>query len=560
MNTLFRWREMCVLGLALLGISGARAAQVTSAPVFEVSFPASAHTEPITGRLLLMLSRENVPEVRYQVGWVNSPPTFGLDVHGMRPGQIAVFTHDVPGYPIRRFSEIPTGDYFVQAVLNVYTEFHRSDGRVLWAHNDQWEGQRFNRSPGNLYSKPQRVHIVSARTGTTRLDLTEVIPPVQVPADTAWVKHVRIQSKLLTSFWGQPMYLGGVVLLPRDYAVRTHEYYPVVYKQGHFSHNAPFDFSTEKTAETDEERREREALGLETGYEFYRSWSSDDFPRVVLVTLLHPTPFYDNSYAVNSENNGPYGDALMTELIPYVETHFRILRESHARLLTGGSAGGWEALALQLHHPKFFGGAWIFYPDPVDFRRYMLVDIYRDTNAFVDEGKGLSESDHTEWLQPVRPFMRGGDGQPRVSVRQLGQLEAVLGSHGRSGQVLANWEAVFAPAGPDGYPRPLWDGDTGTIDPEVARSMRDRGYDLREFAQSHWTTIGPDLVGKLHFYCGDSDNFYLNLAVYLMEDFLKSTTAPSYGGSFQYGRPMKEHGWQPMTNAELIRMLAKAGA
>src|SRR5581483_1188121 len=247
---------------------------------------------------------------------------FGVDVDAMKPGQPVVFEGGVAGYPVHRLRDLPAGDYFVQALLNVYTEFHRSDGHVIWAHADQWEGQQFNRSPGNLYSKPQRVHIDPAQAATVTLQLTEVIPPIQVPQDTAWVKHVKIQSKLLTAFWGRPMYLGAVVLLPRDYAERTQEHYAVIYQQGHFSHDAPFNFSTEKRAETDQERADRVALGFETGYEFFRSWSAQDLPRMIAIRFQHPTPFYDDSYAVNSANNGPYGDAIMTELIPYLETHF----------------------------------------------------------------------------------------------------------------------------------------------------------------------------------------------------------------------------------------------
>jgi hypothetical protein len=217
-------------------------------------------------------------------------------------------------------------------------------------------------------------------------------------------------------------------------------------------------------------------------------------------------------------------------------------------VLSGGSTGGWESLALQLYHPDFFGGTWTFYPDPIDFRRYGMVNIYDDDDAF--------HAPRREWLPAERPMQRSAEGQVECTMRELSQLEAVLGSRGRSGQQLEIWEAVYGPAGNDGYPKPLWDKLTGKIDHDVAKYMREQGYDLRYYAETNWSKIGPQLVGKLHVYCGDMDNYYLNLAVYLFEEFLKATKEPYFAGSFEYGRPMKGHGWQPMTQSQLIRMMA----
>jgi Putative esterase len=287
----------------------------------------------------------------------------------------------------------------------------------------------------------------------------------------------------------------------------------------------------------------------EAGYDFYQQWNSDDFPRVIAVTFQHPTPFFDDSYAVNSANNGPYGDALITEMIPYIESHFRAIEQPYARVLTGGSTGGWESLALQLYHPEFFGGTWTFYPDPIDLRYYDLVNVYDDDNSFVEP--------HHRWLIPERYVMRLSYGQPEVSVRQFSQLEAVLGSHGRSCQQLEAWEAVYGPVGDDGYPKPVWDKLTGKIDHGVALYMRDHGYDLRYYLQQNWPKIGPELVGKLHLYVGDMDNYYLNLAVYAFQDYLKTTANPHYEGTFEYGRPEQGHGWTPLTQSELIQKMAE---
>jgi len=510
---------------------------------FEISFSASAHAGPmerdtrITGRVFVALAKAETPEPIRQIGsWTGQTPFFAADVDQLAPGRAAIIDSRSPGFPASSLKEVPGGDYYIQAILNVYTQFHRSDGHVIWAHMDQWEGQNFTRSPGNLTSEVRKVHLDAAAGYDIKLELTRAIPPIPMPPDTAWVKHVKIQSQLLTTFWGRPIYLGATVLLPKGYADHPDERYPTIYVQGHFGLGAPFGFS---------EPGAGGGRGRGGAAPLYPQWTSDNFPRMVAVTFQHPTPYFDDSYAVNSANNGPYGDALMQELIPYLEEHFRLIRSAYARVLTGGSTGGWESLALQVYHPDFFGGTWTGYPDPIDFRRYQLVNIYEDPNAFVAPG--------FEYNIPERPLMRTPEGQVRVTERQMGQFEDALGSHGRSDQQLEAWEAVYGPVGEDGYPKPLFDKKTGKIDKQVAIYMRDHGYDLTYYLKQNWSRIGPQLKGKIHVFVGDMDNYYLNLAVYMLEDYLKTTDAEA---TFDYGRPMKGHGYQPWTNAELVRMMA----
>lgn len=517
---------------------------------FLVSVPPSVRAEPVTGRMFVILTKDSAPEPREQAGsFDSSVPFFGVDVVQLAPGTAAVIDDQTLGFPVRSLGEMPAGDYYIQAVLNVYSRFPRADGHVLWLHDDQWEGQHWNESPGNLVSGVQRVHLNPTTGFTIRLSLSRVLPPVAIPPDTKWVKHVRIQSRLLSTFWGRSIYLGAVVLLPKGYDEETSRSYPTIYVQDHFNLSPAFDFTTDSQPETPEERAGRLAVtAREPGFEFARAWMSDSFPRMVAVTFQHPTPYYDDSYAINSPNCGPYGDALLTELIPYLESHFRLLREPRARFLTGGSTGGWESLALQVYHPDFFGGVWSLYPDPVDFRAYQLSNVYADTSAFAIA--------RNEWISSEVPTEREPTGMPVVSVRQESQLEAVLGSHGRSGEQFDAWEAVWGPVGPDGYPADLWDGLTGTMHHDVALWMKEHDYDLRDYLERNWSRIGPQLVGKIHLYVGDMDSFYLNLAVYYLEDFLEHSTNPYYGGTVAYGRPKKPHGWQPMTDAELVRMMA----
>ena len=513
---------------------------------FEISFSASAHSGPITGRVFVALAKRDTPPPLQQIGnWNGQTPFFAVDVDQLAPGHAAVIDAAAGGYPLNSLKELPPGDYYAQALVNVYTRFHRSDGHTIWAHMDQWEGQHFTRAPGNLTSEVRQVRLDPAAGFDVKLELTRVIPPVEMPADTAWVKHIKIQSPMLTKFWGHPIYLGATVLLPKDYDRRPDQRYPTIYIQGHFGLNPPFGFSERPPNAGDGAGRGGRGGRGQAGYQFYQAWTSDDFPRMFAVTFQHPTPYFDDSYAVNSANNGPYGDALLQELIPYLESHFRMLREPRARFLTGGSTGGWESLALEVHHPDFFGGTWTMYPDPVDFRRYQLVNIYNDPNAFEVPGY--------QYQIPERPMTRTAEGQMTQTMRQMSQLEDALGSHGRSAQQFEAWEAVYGPVGEDGYPQPLFDKKTGVIDRQVAKYMRDHGYDLSAYLQANWAKIGPELKGKIHVYVGDMDNYYLNLAVYLLEDFLKTTDA---GAVFEYGRPMKGHGWQPMTNAELVKMMA----
>jgi hypothetical protein len=390
-----------------------------------------------------------------------------------------------------------------------------------------------------------KVHVDPAAPSTVKLELSKVIPPDPEPQDTAWLKHVKIKSELLTRFWGHPVFIGATVLLPKGYDEHPHAHYPVVYVH---EHGIPFQFTTDASHEEQEKRGAR-AANVETGYEFYQSWDSDKFPRFIAVTFHQPTPFFPSSYSINSANDGPYGDALTKEMIPYLQQHFRIIDQPYARLVEGASTGGWETLALQLHYPDFFGGAWVFNPDPIDFQNWQLINIYKDDNAF--EVPSFPEFHSSE-----RPFRRSTEGQVIYTQRKMSLFEAVMGSHGRSGDQIDAWEAIYGPVGQDGYPVPLWDPLTGKIDHNVALYMRDHGYDLRYYAAANWPTLGPKIVGKLHFFSGDMDNFYLNLAVYRFQEFLEGTKDPHYEGEFSFGRPLKGHNWHRTTWAELVREMA----
>ena len=504
-----------------------------------VQFDAKVQAEPVDGRVLVILSKDASRDPRFQVAaGSNAVPIWGVDVEELGPGETAVIDEGTFGYPFPSLAELPAGEYVVQAVLHKYETFHLATGHTVMLPMDRGEGQHWNRAPGNLFSTPRRIRVDPAQRGRIEIELDRVIPPIVPPQDTDYVKHVTIQSDLLTEFWGRPMHLGAHVLLPEGFDEHPEARYPLIVFHGHF----PVDFGGFRTEppdsdlECDYSERFRVAcynrIQQQEAYDFYKTWTGPDFPRFLIVEIQHPNPYYDDSYAVNSANLGPYGDALTYELIPYLEETFRGIGEGWSRFLYGGSTGGWEALAVQVFYPEEYNGAFAACPDPIDFRATMTVDIYDDDSAYQYPGA---------FRQLERPAHRDSLGHVQVTVRDYNHLELVLGTKTRSGDQFDIWEAVYSPQGEDGYPQRLWNKRSGAIDHSVAEHWREN-YDLRHILERDWPTLGPKLEGKIRVYCGDMDNYYLNNAVYLMEEFLESTTDPYYAGEVDYG-DRAEHCW-----------------
>ena len=508
----------------------------------DVTLDGSVAAEPLDGRLVLVLSTRDDGEPRFHV--TDGPaaqPVFGVDVEGWAPGASTAFTDTVFGFPLERLGEIPPGTYRAQAILNRYETFQRSDGHTVKLPPDRGEGQQWARKPGNLYSAVTDFTVDADGAGSSLdLVLDQVIPELPDPKslETEWVKYVRIRSELLSDFWGTDMYLGAWVLLPDGFDEHPEARYPLAIWHGHF----PASFSAMRVEPPDttepcvySARFDLDCynrIQQEYQHELYRQWTSPDFPRHLVVEIQHPTPFYDDSYAVNSANNGPYGDAIMRELIPHIEEQFRGIGEGWARFAYGGSTGGWEAMAVQVFYPDDFNGAYVACPDPIDFRAYTVVDLYEDENAYWIE---------SDFKRTPRPGRRDYLGHVSATMQEMSHLELVLGTRTRSGQQWDVWESVYSPVGDDGYPRRIWDKMTGEIDREVAEYWREN-YDLVHIMRRDWETLGPKLEGKLHIYVGEMDNYYLNNAVYLAEEFLEGTTDPYYGGEVAYGA-RDEHCW-----------------
>ncbi len=525
---------LCSLLLSLI-LSESKAQGVQ----FSITFPKEKSKKAIDGRLLLFLATHDEQEPRFLVSdEPNSQLGFGIDVENLTPNQAAVIDAKAFGYPIRSLKDIPEGEYYVQALLHRYETFKKADGHTVKLPMDRGEGQNLRVAPGNLYSTPQKIKITPKTNQTIQIVLDQENPPMPAPKESKYIKYVKMRSKLLSDFWGRDMYLGAFVLLPEGFDKNPQAKYPLCVFHGHFP--AQFEGFREIPPDPDLELDYSERFKVsgynkivqEEAHNFYKWWTAPETPRFLVIEIQHANPFYDDSYAVNSANIGPYGDAITYELIPFIEKQYRGIGEGWARFLYGGSTGGWEALAAQVLYPDEYNGCFAACPDPIDFRAYTVVDIYKDKNAYYQD---------SQFKTTPRPGKRDYLGHVYCTLEEANHHELMLGTKSRSGAQWDIWEAVYSPVGEDGYPKPIWDKLTGKIDTTVAAYWREN-YDLNYIMQRDWSKIGKKLEGKIHIYCGDMDNFYLNNAVYLAEDFLESTTEPYYAGEIDYG-DRAEHCW-----------------
>jgi hypothetical protein len=492
---------------------------------------------------MLLFSNDFSDEPRNQVDHtIKSQVAFGQTVKDWKPGTTIAIDPSADGYPVLRIADLPPGTYNVQALLNRYETFHLADGRVLDLPPDQGEGQHWNIKPGNFYSKPQKITLGAGAkidgAATLTLALDQAIAPIKPPADTKYIRHIRIQSKLLSKFWGRPMFLSAAVLVPEGFDEHPQAHFPLIIFHDHF---VP-DFDGFRTEPPDPNLKpdynERFHLAgynrieQEEAYKFYQQWKGEKFPRVLIVKLQHANPYYDDSYAVDSVNVGPYGSAIEKELIPAIEKQFRGLGTGWSRFVYGGSTGGWEALAVQIFNPDYYNGAFGACPDPVDFHAYTYINLYDDKNAVYLDGP---------IKRIAQPAMRDYLGRTIWSMPDAMAYELMLGDHGRSTEQWDIWQAVFSPIGPDGYPKTIFDKRSGVIDHDVANYWREH-WDLTEYLKRNWKTIGEKLRGKLHIYVGLSDSYFLNDAVYKIEEALAGFQNPAFDGEVKYGA-RDEHCW-----------------
>jgi len=476
---------------------------------FEVGIdPKVVKTPAETGRVLLILQPAGgtaAPARRVRVGFgeprgslgqtgLTASPYFGTDVDQFTADKHAVFDDNATPFPVDRLSAVPAGNYLAQAVFHTNRDINLPN------------------APGNLYSKPMPIVWNPAKSETYRLTLTERLPDEKVPADSATVKYLKFPSKLLSNFHRRPMFYRVAVVLPQNFEQEPTRNYLLCVHIG----------------------------GYGTRYTSAAFMAPD--PRFVQILTDGAGP-YGDPYQVNSANNGPYGDALTQEVIPHIEKTYRC-GGTGRRFTTGGSTGGWVSLALQVFYPDYFNGCWSSCPDPVDFRAYELINIYRDKNAYVN-ASGFE-----------RPAKRSIDGETIYTVRHECQVENVLGRDGNwavGGKDWCAWNATFGPRGEDGTPRPLWNPKTGEIDRSVTKHWEQ--YDLRLVLEKNWATLGPKLSGKLHVWVGDADDYFLNNAVHHLKYALDRMQDPKFDGEVLIV-PRKGHtsGWG---NKQVLDLMAK---
>ena len=515
-------------------------ALISFAQSIAIKLPDSLSKKPLDGRLLFIFSKNSSGEPRSQI---NDAPTtqqiFGIDIEGWQPNTTKMISLNAFGYPIEKISDIPAGEYNVQAVFHIYETFHRKDGYIVKLPMDRGEGQHWNQAPGNFYSAPVKVKFNPKAKILHNIVLTKIIPPIKEPEDTKYIRHIKIQSKRLTEFWGRPMFLGAHILLPEGWDTHPNVKYPLAIFHGHF----PSDFGGWRTTPPDENlkpdtsARFNNLIGYnkivqQEAYNFYKLWAGANFPRVIAIEIQHANPYYDDSYAVNSANIGPYGDAITYELIPEIEKRFRGIGQGWARFMYGGSTGGWEVLAAQVFYPDEYNGCFAACPDPIDFRHYTSFNIYDDKNAYYREGP---------FRKVLRPGHRNYLGHISTTVKDMNYRELALGTKSRSGDQWDIWEAVYSPVGKDGYPERIFDKYTGEINKKVAAYWKEN-YDLVHIINRDWAKIGNKLAGKIHIYVGDMDNYYLNNAVYTAEDMIKKLENPTCNCEVDYG-DRDEHCW-----------------
>jgi hypothetical protein len=467
---------------------------------FTVTLGPGLSDKPLTGRVLVVLAPADEAKPANHIGrtGMKAAPLLGADADGLEAGKSVTLDEKSLLFPLAHLSNVPAGEYRVQAVLDHSRDF------------------RLHSAPGNLLSKPMRISIDPGKGGEVKLTLAEAIKDRE-DKEVQNLRWIRFKSEKLSKFHGRPIILRAGVALPAGYD-KEEKKYPLRVHIGGFGSRY-------------------------TGVAFLFP-SDEKAPKFVHLHLDGAGPLGD-PYQVNSANHGPYGDALTEELIPHIEKKFRCIGKPWARVLDGASTGGWVSLALQIFYPDYFNGAWSHCPDPVDFRDFQLMDLYKDVNAYVN-GAGFE-----------RPSSRTLKGDVLTTVRHELLQERVLGRGGRwelSGRDWASWNSTFGPRGKDGTPIPLWDGATGKIDTGLLDGWKK--YDLRNHLESNWTALAPKLKGKLNIWVGTADDYFLNNAVARLDDYFKKAR-PAYGGRITFG-PGKGHSWRGLTDAKMLEEMSEA--
>lgn len=424
-----------------------------------------ARNQPVSGRLLIFMTESVKPLETISPDLENPDAVYitGVEIGSFSAGQIIEINPDTLAFP-SKFSGAKAGEYQVMALLD---RDHSYNYDEIGA--------------GDIISNVVKIKMPST---DGELTLSKVVPErkIEVPEGA---KVIKFESPMLSKFWGRPMKIEASITLPPGYDTSKKKTYPTVY----LVHGYGGSHLTQLRGAT-----------------YIRKAMTDKkTPEMIYVALNAKFSLGHHVFA-DSANNGPWGAALTQEFIPYLEKQYRMDAKVNGRFLNGHSSGGWSTLWLQINYPDVFGGTWSTSPDPVDFHNFTGPDLTKTPaqNIYQNaDGKDYN-------------LMRD-KGVNLMSLKQYVQMERVTGDFG--GQ-FASFEAVFSPKGIDGRPMPLFNRETGVIDPFTAKSWEK--YDISKVLQANWKTLAPKLKGKIHIIVGTADTFHLDEGVRLLEATLKN--------------------------------------
>lgn len=426
---------------------------------FSVSFTPAASDENFSGKVLLFLSKESKSPKDQMVG-VERFPCFAITVNNIQPGSKILFDDNAVSYPVK-LSDIERGEYNAQ---------------VVWDKNEG--GRSIAESPGNMYNDAITVQLTKHTGAVFNIACNNVIKEKSF-AETQFVKELKVPSALLSASYKRPTTINAAILLPKEYYEEPDRKFPVLYWISGYGGD-------------------------------YHNYSGKNDPSMPVDTTPCIRVFLDGNCSLghcvyaNSDNNGPWGDALTQELIPQVEKTYRT---DKARLLTGHSSGGWTVLWLQTHYPKVFDACWSSSPDPVDFRNFQQVNLYEDKNIFYAKDSSL------------RAAGTIAGRFPWITMKNMLQMEHVI----YRGEQMHSFDAVFSIKNNDGSPRRLCNELTGEIDPVTVEHWKN--YDISLYVRKNWQQLEPDLKEKIRVSVGEQDNFLLNYAVHLFDNEMKKINA-----------------------------------
>jgi len=427
---------------------------------FRVALDPVFQREPYTGRVYVIVSQNTRREPRLDLtNWFSPPYVFARDVKGAPPGEPIVLSDAALAFP-KPLPDLPAGEYRVQAVA-----------RRSLDHPVAGSG------PGDLYSEARALKLDAASSGPIELRLDRVVGERPF-AETERTKLVEIVSPSLSAFHGREYKIRAAVVLPVGWKDDPKRVYPVLYMIPGFGGGHEM------------------ARGIEL------SVGPDSPGTRVMIVVPDPRCHLGHSVFADSSNNGPWGLALVHELIPEIERRFHGAQSGKHRYVTGVSSGGWSSLWLQITYPDEFNGCWSHTPDPVDFRDFQNINLYEPGANMYKDGGGQR-----------RPLAREGE-EPVLWYDDFVHAEDVTGPGGQ----IHSFEAVFSRRGSEAGPELLFDRKTGAVYTEVAKTWQK--YDIRLVFERNWATLGPKLAGKLHVYGGEFDTFYLEGAVKLLGESL----------------------------------------